>query len=169
VLGKRWTGRQVAITAVDPLADQYATLFERTGVTPLVKPIRGEAEQVSNLFPPRSFDLVYAQNCLDHGYDPLRSIQQMLELVKPTGGVLLEHAIDEREHMKYAGPHQWNFRAEHGRFVISRPGLWVDAHAELARAAYIDVENCPDIRWIRVTLRRVRPSRFVRLLRRVRS
>src|SRR5215207_8259774 len=129
-LGKRWPGRKLEITAVDPLADRYATLFERVGVTPVVRPLRGDAEHVADLFPHGSFDLVYAQNCIDHGYDPLRSIQQMFQLVRPGGTVLLEHGIDEGEYMHYAGPHQWNFRSEDGRFVIWRPGLRVDAQAE---------------------------------------
>jgi SAM-dependent methyltransferase len=156
VLGKRWNGRALDITAVDPLADRFAELFERTGIDPIVAPGRGEAEHVAEAFPPGSFDLVYAQNCIDHGYDPLRSVQQMLTVVKPGSVLLLEHAIDEGEYMDYAGPHQWNFRAETGRFVIWRPGLRVDAHAELERRAEIDIETLDADRWIRVALRRRR-------------
>lgn len=154
VLGKRWNGHRIEITAVDPLADRYAELFERVGLEPLVRPVAGEAERVSESFPPDSFDLAYAQNCLDHGYDPLRSIEQMLELVRPGGCVLLEHAIDEGEYMNYDGPHQWNFRAEDGRFAIWRPGLWVDAHEALEERATIEIEELPELRWIRVALRK---------------
>jgi SAM-dependent methyltransferase len=119
-----------------------------------VRPVRGEAEHVAKLFGPDHFDLVYAQNCIDHGYDPLRSIRQMLRLVKPGRVLLLEHALDEGEYMKYAGPHQWNFRAEEGRFVIWRPGLRVDAHSVLERNAEVELEVLPDDRWIRVALRK---------------
>jgi SAM-dependent methyltransferase len=151
-LGKRWGDREVEITAVDPLADRYAELFDRVGLEPLVRPVPGEAEHVAEMFPANTFDLAYAQNCIDHGYDPLRSIQQMLELVRPGRCVLLEHAIDEGEYMDYEGPHQWNFRAEHGRFAIWRPGLWVDAHEALEKKARIEIEEMPDLRWIRVAL-----------------
>lgn len=154
VLGKRWGERRIEITAVDPLAERYAALFERVGIEPLVRPIPGEAEHVANLFPPASFDLVYAQNCIDHGYDPLRAIRQMLTLVRPGGLALLEHAIDEGEYMAYAGPHQWNFRADGERLVIWRPGLWVDAHSALEREAEIEIETLPELRWIRVALRK---------------
>lgn len=152
VVGKRWGDRELEITAVDPLAERYAELFERVGLEPLVRPIPGEAEHVAEMFPPDTFDLVYAQNCIDHGYDPLRSIQQMLELVRPGRCVLLEHAIDEGEYMNYEGPHQWNFRSEDGRFAIWRPGLWVDAHEILEEKARIEIEELPDLRWIRVAL-----------------
>ena len=154
VLGKRWRGRRIRITAVDPLAEKYAELYERTGHRPAVRPVPGEGEHVAERFEPNSFDLVYAQNCIDHGYDPLRSIRQMLELVRPGKVVLLEHAIDEGEYMEYAGPHQWNFRAEDGRFTIWRPGLHVDAQAELEPLAELTVEPRPDIRWIVVALRK---------------
>lgn len=158
VLGKRWGDRTLEITAVDPLADRYAELYERVGLEPLVRPIAGEAEHVSELFPRDSFDLVYAQNCIDHGYDPLRSIKEMLTLVRPGCFLLLEHAIDEGEYMSYAGPHQWNFRTEDDRFVIWRPGLRVDAHSELERAAEIKLEPLPEVRWLRVGLRKRSPT-----------
>jgi SAM-dependent methyltransferase len=153
-LGKRWSLRRVRIIAVDPLADRYAELYERTGFEPLVRPIRGEAEHLAGMFPADSFDLVYAQNCIDHGYDPLRSIRQMLTVVRRGHTVLLEHAIDEGEFMKYAGPHQWNFRAEDDRLVIWRPGLRVDAHAELEPLADLELDSRQDIRWLTVALRK---------------
>lgn len=157
VLGKRWPGRRLEIVAVDPLADRYAELYEEFGIEPVVRPIRGDAERVAELLEPDSFDLAYAQNCLDHGYDPLRSIKQLLTLVRPGRRVFLEHAIDEGEHMEYAGPHQWNFRAEHGRFVIWRPGLHVDAQAELDQLAVVEeLRSRPEIRWLQVTLRKRR-------------
>lgn len=158
VLGKCWDGRQIEITAVDPLAERYANLFERVGLEPLVRPVVGEAEKLTETFPRDSFDLVYAQNCIDHGYDPLRSIQQMLAVVQPGRVVLLEHAIDEGEHMSYGGPHQWNMRAEDGQFVIWRPGMSVDAHSILERDADLQIEVLPEARWIRVALTRRPPS-----------
>jgi SAM-dependent methyltransferase len=154
VLGKHWEGHRLDITAVDPLAERYAELFERTGIHPTVTPVTGEAEHVASMFEPGSFDLVYAQNCIDHGYDPLRSIGEMLTLVTPGCVLLLEHAIDEGEYMKYAGPHQWNFRAEDGRFVLWRPGYRADAHAALQRRAEIELDELPEARWLRVALRR---------------
>ena len=129
-------------------------LYERTGIDPIVIPVTGEAEHVTEQLEAGSFDLVYAQNCIDHGYDPMRSINEMLTLVKPGSVLLLEHAIDEGEFMEYAGPHQWNFRAEDGRFVLWRPGYRVDAHAVLEPRAEIELDEVPEARWLRVALRR---------------
>jgi len=158
VLGKRWEDRSLEITAIDPLAERYAELCDRVGLEPLVRPVSGDAEHMAAMFPADSFDLVYAQNCIDHGYDPLRSIEQMLAVAKPGHFVLLEHAIDEGEHMQYEGPHQWNFREEEGHFVIWRPGVWLDAGDRLHQQADIEIEALPDERWIRVGLRKHWPT-----------
>lgn len=163
ILGTRWGERTLEITAVDPLADRYAQLFERVGLQPHTLPVRGDAAHLSDLFEEDTFDLAYARNCLDHGHDPLRSIREMLKVVKPGRYALLDHATDEGEHMGYAGPHQWNFRVEDGRFVIWRPGLRVDAQRILERYADIETAVAPDeSRYMSVALRkhdRPRPRR----------
>lgn len=41
VLGKRWGNRRLHITAVDPLADMYDRHLAATGITPIVRTIRG--------------------------------------------------------------------------------------------------------------------------------
>jgi SAM-dependent methyltransferase len=117
-LGKKWDGRTVEITAIDPLADYYNRQLNKLGVTPLVRTQPGEVERLTDHFPMNHFDLVYMHNALDHSYDPLKGIQQMLEVVKPGSYVLLEHFINEAETTGYHGLHQWNFRADGDHFVI---------------------------------------------------
>src|SRR5215207_4332529 len=117
-LGKRWEGRTVRITAVDPLAAEYRRLLDEFGITPLVQTQPGEVERLADFFPANHFDLVYMQNALDHSYDPLLGIRQMLEVVKPGGYVLLHHFLDEAENASYDGLHQWNFRAEDDHFML---------------------------------------------------
>ncbi len=119
-----------------------------------IRPIKGEAERLGELLPDSSFDLACAFNCLDHSYDPLRSIREMVKLVKPGRAVVLDHVIDEGERMRYAGLHQWNFRADDGRFVIWRPGVEVDAHAQLLPDAEVEIAPIADPGWLRVVLRR---------------
>jgi SAM-dependent methyltransferase len=153
-VGKRWRGRRLSVTAVDPLADRYRELLERLSLRPEGIPLQGEAERLDELLPADSFDLAWACNSLDHGHDPLRAIRQMLRLVKPGRRVLLDHVVNEGENMGYAGLHQWNFRAEDGRFVIWRPGETIDAHGELRPQAEIDTEPLEDGKWLRVVLRR---------------
>lgn len=166
ILGKRWGGRRLEIVAVDPIADRYASLLREAGLTPSVPMVQGDAEDLASVIPRDSFDLAFARNCLDHSHDPLRCIRQMLEVVKPSGVVLLAHAIDEGEFMEYAGPHQWNFREERGRFVIWRPGLRIDVTSALGRHADIAVESFPEHRYMSVALRRSPEQKRWRLRRR---
>jgi SAM-dependent methyltransferase len=106
-LGKRWEGRTVEITAVADF-----------GITPPVQTQPGKVERLTERFPANHFDLVNMQNALDHSYDPLLGIRQMLEVVKPGGYVLLLHYTNEAENANYEGFHQWNFCADNGHFVI---------------------------------------------------
>jgi SAM-dependent methyltransferase len=152
-VGTRWPGRRVSITPVDPLADRYNEMLAEFGITPPARPIKGDAERLAELLPHGSFDLACATNSLDHAYDPVRAIRQMLRVVKPGGHVVLDHRADEGELMRYTALHQWNFRADDGRFIIWRPGSRVDASALLERHADIEVRAHPDDGWLRVVLR----------------
>lgn len=154
-LGKVWEGRTLDITAVDPLAEEYARAMKECGVVPLVLARTGEAERLTDLFAPGTFDLVYAQNCLDHSYDPLEAIRQMVLVAKEGCCARLEHASDEAERQRYQGLHRWNFRAEDGRFVIWQPGLRIDVEKELGAIADFTIQPLRD--WLNVTLRKRRP------------
>jgi SAM-dependent methyltransferase len=155
ILGKRWDDRTLEITATDPLAEQYAMLFERVGTTPPVMPVHSVAEQLTDTFDESSFDLVYARNCLDHGYDPLQAILEMVKVTKPGCVVLLQHAINEGEHEGYGGLHQWNFCIRDGRFTIWQPERTIDAHSALEREAEVELYTPDDgSRYLRVALRK---------------
>ena len=88
-LGKRWEGRTVEITAVDALADEYDRLLDEVGIEPPVRTAKCDSEHLLDRFSPDSFDLAYARNALDHGYDPLGALSQMVTVVKPRGRVLI--------------------------------------------------------------------------------
>jgi len=139
-LGKRWEGRIVWITAVDALAEQYERLLRDAGITPPVLTQPGEVERLTERFPKNSFDLVNMENALDHSYDPLLGIRQMLEVVKSGGYVLLLHDVNEAHRTGYVGFHQWNFCAEEGHFIIWNPQNRVSVNDALGDIAEITVE-----------------------------
>jgi SAM-dependent methyltransferase len=117
-LGKRCSGIQLHITAVDALADIYDRILRRYGVEPPVRTQMVDAERLTSRFASSTFDLVYALNSIDHSYDPQRAILEMLSVVNPKCYVLLEHAINEGENMGYRGLHQWNFSSKDEEFII---------------------------------------------------
>jgi SAM-dependent methyltransferase len=141
VLGKVWQGRRLDITAVDPLARQYSSLLESLQLVPTVSTRFGEAEALTADFEPDSFDLAHARNCLDHSYDPVKAIREMLAVTKPGGVVFLNHSKNEGKRVAYIGLHQWNFRELHGHFVISAPGKrTVNVSKLLTGSADVSVE-----------------------------
>ena len=124
-VGKVWPGRSVAITAIDPLADVYRQLLRAHGLTPPVITRTGTGETINALFASTfRFDLAHARNALDHAWDPVVSITNMVQAVAPgTGVVYLLHHEREGERRKYGGLHQWNFVAHREEFLVEAPGI----------------------------------------------
>lgn len=120
-LGYVVEGRRVEITATDVLAGVYDRLWAGSGLVPPVRTIYADAERLTERFAPGSFDIVYAQNSLDHAARPQKAIEQMVQVAKPGGYVLLSHAVDEGVNEGYAGLHRWNFSERNGDFVIWNP------------------------------------------------
>lgn len=118
ILGKVHNGTLLDITATDPLADFYAEIAENHGVHRPIPVVKAFAEDLTSFFDSNYFDLVHCQNALDHSFEPLRAIFQMLEVVKMNGVVLLRHIPNEAENENYSGFHQWNFDVEDGCFII---------------------------------------------------
>ncbi len=119
-VGKTIPGKLVELTATDPLAQAYMRLCRKHGVTPLVPPLKYDAEELTLHFPPETFHLACANNCLDHAYDPPKAISGMVELVKPGCHVYLRHEVNVADGAGFVGMHQWNFHmAPNGDFLIS--------------------------------------------------
>ena len=117
-VGKHWPGRDLQIIAVDPLAEEYNALLARIALRPLIPVTFAHGEKLAEHFPANSFDLAYASNALDHSYDPLVVINQMLTVVKPLCHVYLWHFANVGRVESYAGLHQWNFDIRGSEFVV---------------------------------------------------
>jgi SAM-dependent methyltransferase len=139
-VGTRWEGRDVTVVAVDPLADEYARLRAYYKLVGPVETERCAGEALGSSFANASFDLAVAQNSLDHSYDPLAVIANMLAVVKPGCAVRLKHTIREAERCHFAGLHQWNFYPEDGRFIIEGHGSRVDVSERLGVS--VAVSDC---------------------------
>ncbi len=138
-VGKKLSGYTVENRAVDVLGDEYRGVLERAELAPPVWTEQCNSEKLSEKFGENVFDLAYARNTLDHSYDPLLAIREMVRIVKPGGAVMLEHAPDEAEEEKYLGLHQWNLRCEQGRFVVWRRDTRIDVGNELAAMATVEL------------------------------
>lgn len=136
-LGKVYKGVKLDIIACDPLADYYAAIRDKHGVTPPIRTIKGFAEDLVCFFPSDHFDLVTCTNALDHSIEPLRGIVQMLEVIKPGRNVVLQHTFNEAERNKYHDFHQWNFDLQEGRFIIWNRNYRIDVAEALEQFATV--------------------------------
>src|SRR5215218_1079629 len=121
-LGKTYPGKTLKVTATDPLGSEYLRIMREAGIEPPVPPVACRGEDLLDLFEPGTFDIAYARNALDHSFDPVRAVANMVDLVKEDRFVLLRHLRRVGERNSYRHLHQWNFDVEDGEFVIWRPG-----------------------------------------------
>jgi SAM-dependent methyltransferase len=133
IIGKMWNGKRLKISACDALADQYNDLLKIHGIDPVVRTERCEMELLEEYYPHASFDIVFAQNSVDHSYDPLRAIIQMISICNYGGHVILRHEVNEGQNEGYKGLHQWNFFMDNGCFIIgTRDGQRVNVNNAVA-------------------------------------
>jgi SAM-dependent methyltransferase len=117
-VGRQSTVGAINLVACDPLAGIYRELLATFDLKPPVETKFAIAEDLSSFFGLNKFDIVHCVNALDHSFDPMRSILEMLRVSRVDGHVVLRHSINEAETLGYEGFHQFNFDEEDGRFII---------------------------------------------------
>ena len=108
-VGYKLANKTVELYPIDPLANIYAGILRRYNIQPPVKTILGKAEELSKQFGRNEFDLVYANNSIDHTANPVRAINEIYHVLKPNQYFYFSHFINEGEIHNYYGLHQWNF------------------------------------------------------------
>lgn len=117
--GYRLNGKPIELSACDPLASLYADISSRNGIIWPVQTASGFAEDLSAFYEPGSFDMVVCRNALDHSFDPVRGIEEMLRVLRVGGSAKLIHFANEAKKNRYSGFHQWNFD-----IIENRPVIW---------------------------------------------
>ena len=79
------------------------------------------------------------RNALDHCFDPIFGLYQLLYICRIGGKVVLLHDENEAEHANYDGFHQWNLSCRDGVFKIWRPGIEYDVAAILGDMVEVSV------------------------------
>lgn len=154
VLGTRSAGRSMQIVATDPLAGLYEHILTTHGVMPPVPTVFATAEDLSAFFGSSRFDLVHCQNALDHSFDPVRGITEMLRVVKVGGNIVLLHQTNEAEWEHYVGLHQFNFDKKDGRFYIWNRKSGVFPEENIQCGAVFETRIHPSARSIIVVIRK---------------
>lgn len=154
MMGKRYDGRIIDITAVDPLADEYDKILERYGIVPAIRTQKCAAEELSERYGEGAFDMAYARNSIDHTYNPEMAVLEMLQVVRRGSYVLLEHIQNEAIKENWEGLHQWNFSMEGGDFIISWKGGRVNFTEKYREVCDTECVHDKERDWIWVRLRK---------------
>lgn len=157
IVGFRYPSKNLAITAIDPLAREYDRILREHAIEPPVRTQPLHGEELLKRFAPGSFDVAYSCNALDHTVDPLPIIDNMVVVVRGGGHVVLRHARKEAVTREYRQLHQWNFDERDGRCIVwRRPGRERDIAAELGHR--VDVRCARDqfigYEWVCCVLRK---------------
>lgn len=130
--------KNIELISVDPLAPAYSVFISET--CPWIpKPVFGLAEYASS-FIDGEFDLIYSRNALDHSFDPVHAVLDLLKILKPGRTLALEHFENEAENEEYSGLHHWNFTDKNGSLVFWNKDYSVDITKLLDGVAEINSE-----------------------------
>lgn len=138
-LGKVLKGHKLNIIAVDPLANEYNELLEKYNIAPKIKTEYCEAERLTGKFPQEYFDFIHVSNALDHCFNPLEGVTQMLFVLKKDCNIFLSHFTNEAEKENYTGFHQWNFCEENKEFIIWNKDTKINVNETLKGRAEIKI------------------------------
>ena len=108
-INKKCSSCEISIVPVDPLADFFNEVLDRREVRPPVRALQGWGERLVEQFGENQFDITYSRNAVDHSYDPIKCIDQMIKVTKKSRYVIVE--MNERAGTleNWAGLHQWDF------------------------------------------------------------
>lgn len=144
--GYKLNGQPIDLCACDPLAPQYAAMSSRYEIAWPVKTESAFAEDLSAFYPRSHFDMVVCRNALDHSFDPVRGIEEMLLVLRTGGRANLMHYVNEAEHGHYDGFHQWNFDVVDGKPVVWNKSANVDLIERFGDCADVHYEKKD--RWV---------------------
>jgi SAM-dependent methyltransferase len=131
---------KVDFQAIDPLAYVYNKLKSKYGITTTIDVQFAFVERLTDKYNEELFDIVNMNNALDHAFDPVCGIDQMLRICKVGGTVILRHQENEAENENYTGFHQWNLCKENDQFIIWRPGEKIDITQLFSEKADCEVQ-----------------------------
>lgn len=119
-LGFVYNDRKLDITLVDPLAHVYKILASKYDLVFPIEAKPGMVETLSLNYKQNEFDIVHMSNSLDHCFNPVEGLYQLLYVTKVGGKVILRHHNNVGESENYKGFHQWNLTVKNNEFLIWR-------------------------------------------------
>lgn len=149
-LGKTLHGERLPIVTLDALAGDYQQMLAELRLSPPLPSIRCEVEQLDTLFPPSQFELVYMRFALDHCYDPIAGLRQMIRVARPGCAVMIEHYRGDHDD-EYQGLKHWTLVPTDDDLLIGNRALELSVKQKLPD---VDVEVRASPTWLTLVLRK---------------
>lgn len=146
-VGIRMDGKKIDLCACDPFSDVYNSILEKNNIKPYVVTEFALLEKLSQFYPKQSFDMVCMHNALDHAFDPIIGLNEMMMVLKKGGNIMLAHAKDEAENENYNGFHQWNISVESENLIIWRGDYFINLNEYYKECALIENKISDFISW----------------------
>ena len=119
-IGKQCEFCDLEIVCCDVLADEYRELLLNHEIKPPFEIRKAEGERLTSVFPENEFDIVFSNNAVDHTYDAIKTIHEMIKTAKVGGFVVIQVSEKEGQRNLYRGLHQWDCYVKDSRFLIKR-------------------------------------------------
>ncbi|MCF8369920.1 MAG: class I SAM-dependent methyltransferase [Bacteroidales bacterium] len=164
-IGKQCDFCKLEIVCCDVLANDYHTLLLKKGIKAPHQIIPTEGEHLTSVFQENEFNIVFSNNAIDHTYDAVKTISEMIKTAKVGGFVVIQVAEKEGQRNLYRGLHQWDFYAMNSQFMLKRRhmkeldiGARFKHLAEIVELSYVDT-NPAGLAWdhphIRIVLKKI--------------
>jgi hypothetical protein len=108
MLSRSFSGESVDLHAADPLADDYLQLWDPDRFKGLVLPVACSIETLTENFGREEFEITHIRNALDHSANPFMGLDEMLNVTKPGGFVIVHGFANEARSEQWQGFHQWD-------------------------------------------------------------
>jgi SAM-dependent methyltransferase len=155
-LGSIHPGKTIEIHAIDPLADVYREKFKKHGLKEKNPVVNLAGEDLLTRYQPDTFHIAYSANALDHAFDPVLAIKNVVTTMKPNGVFYLMGAENEGQNNNYQGLHQWNFEVKGDDLVIWSPKSASTSMRSVLSNASVHARKAPDLAggWHLTTIRK---------------
>lgn len=149
--------KKINIIAIDALADEYNIILKELNINPIIRTIKLNAENLTTTFGENKFDVIWCANALDHTHNPETVLLNMINVVSPTGYIILQHANNEGLRNNYGGLHQWNiYINDDGDYIFSSKNESVNITQHYKEI--INIKNyilTPDVHRVIITKKKV--------------
>jgi SAM-dependent methyltransferase len=110
ILTRCFENLKVELSAVDPLANEYDSLWpdDPEHYRKACRPEMVSGESLSSHFGESTFDVAHIRNAIDHVTHPMVVISEMIKIVRPGGLLVVYGNENEALRHSWAGFHQWN-------------------------------------------------------------